>query len=396
MSTSSHTSTGSAGGRVIERVIERVMGQSRAIGTLTKSMMGGHVHHAWIFHGPFGVGKRTAAVEFARLLLDPATTSEAIERFAPVRGTEVDRLVGAGTHPDLHIITKERTESSAIASLRDKKQTNIPVDLLRELMLGGTIDGKQFDGAVWRTPYLGHGKVFIIDEAELLDEIGQNALLKTLEEPPPGTTIILVTTREDRLLPTIRSRCQRVQFGLLDPNAMGLWLANAKTTAGLELDSAAMAWIARFAEGSPGMAVLAAKHGVHEWAREFAGPLGELSRGRFVGGLSERMAEVINECAEAVVKENDRASKEAANRLGSRLLFGVLGQVVRDGIDMAVRQGRADEADRWGDIADVLSDADEEVRRSINLKQVLALLVARWTAIGESGGLSLTPAGAKA
>ncbi|MBL9119682.1 MAG: hypothetical protein JNL80_07200 [Phycisphaerae bacterium] len=365
----------------------RILGQDRAIGSLTKALAGGHVHHAWIFHGPFGVGKRTTAIEFARLLLDSATTRDNIERFTPVRGTQVDKLIGAGTHPDLHIINKERTESSAIASLRDKKQTNIPVDLLRELMLGGTVDGKQFDGAVWRTPYMGHGKVFIIDEAELLDEIGQNALLKTLEEPPPGTVILLITTREDRLLPTIRSRCQRVAFGTLDEPAMRQWLGSARTTAGLELDSSSLAWIERFAEGSPGLALLAAKHGVHEWARELTPALAELSRGRFRGGLSERMAELISVCAESVVKENDRASKEAANRLGTRLLFGVLGQQVRDGIAAALQQGNEAGAERWGDVADMLSESDEQIRRSLNLKQVLALLVARWTSIGERGAL---------
>ena len=370
----------------------RILGQDRAIATLTRSILGGHVHHAWIFHGPLGVGKRSTAIEFARLLLDPATRTEHVERFSPARGTKVDELVGAGTHPDLHVIAKERTETSTISSLRDKKQTNIPVDLLRELMLGGNVDGRQYDGAVWRTAYLGHGKVFIIDEAELLDDVGQNALLKTLEEPPAGTTIILVTTREDRLLPTIRSRCQRVAFGTLDGPSMKRWMAGARTAHGLELDPASLAWIERYAEGSPGAALLAAKHGVHEWARELGGALRDLSRGRFVGGLGERMAELIAGCAERVVKENDRASKEAANRLGTRLLLGVLGQEVRDGIAAAVARGRPDEAERWGEVADVLVETDEQIRRNLNIKQVLALLVARWTAIGERGPLAVAGA----
>jgi DNA polymerase-3 subunit delta' len=241
------------------------------------------------------------------------------------------------------------------------------------------IDGKSFDGSVWRTPYRGHGKVFIIDEAELLDEIGQNALLKTLEEPPAGTTIILVTTREDRLLPTIRSRCQRVAFGSLDAASMTRWLREAD----LPIDGEARTWVERYAEGSPGAAVVAVRHEVHLWAKELAPDLEAISRGRFVAGLGDRMAERIASCAEAVVKENDRASKEAANRLGTRLLFGVLGQHVRDGIASAVAAGDLDVAERWGTIADVLVEADEQVRRSLNLKQVLALLVARWVATWE-------------
>ena len=145
------------------------------------------------------------------------------------------------------------------------------------------------------------------------------------------------------------------------------------------------AWIERYAEGSPGAALVAFKHDVCRWARDLAAPLDEISNGRLVGGLSDRMAELIGECAERVVKENERASKEAANRLGTRLLFGVLGQRVRDGIAESVRSGAIDEAERWGVMADVLADADEQIRRNLNLKQVLALLVARWVATCERG-----------
>ena len=73
------------------------------------------------------------------------------------------------------------------------------------------------------------------------------ATLKLLEEPPAGTVIILVTTREDRLLPTIRSRCQRVAFAPLDDQAMQSWLASAD----LAVDPESRRWIERFAEGSP-------------------------------------------------------------------------------------------------------------------------------------------------
>ncbi len=366
---------------VVARVETRsqILGQDRAIASLKRSLAGGHVHHAWILHGPFGVGKCTTAMEFARLLLDPSTAGHDIESFRAPSGTRVDELINAQSHPDLHVIRKERAEDSAIASVRDKKQTNIPVDLLRELMLGGSVDGKSFDGPVWKTPYLGHRKVFIIDEAELLDAVGQNSLLKTLEEPPPGTFILLITTREDRLLPTIRSRCQRVAFAPLDDRSMGLWLDRAK----LDLNDEAAAWIARFAEGSPGLATIATKHDVHLWAQELAKPLADLSRGVFVAGLGDRMAELIGACAELVVKENARASKEAANRLGTRLLFGVLGRTVRDAIAASVSQRAFDDAESWSAVADLIAEADEQIRRNLNLKQVLALLVARWVAARE-------------
>ncbi|MFO0827529.1 MAG: hypothetical protein U0572_05205 [Phycisphaerales bacterium] len=358
----------------------RIIGQSRAIATLTRAMSHGSVPHAWIFHGPLGVGKFTAALEFAALLLDPAVGAEHRAAFAAPANTDAARLLSAGSHPDLHVIRKELASQSEFSVLREKKQTNIPIDLLREFMLGGVVEGKVLDGAVWRTPYRGHGKVFIIDEAELLDQYGQNALLKTLEEPPAHTYIVLVTTREDRLLPTIHSRCQRVGFVPLSPAALREWMAASKPVQDAGLDAAAMTWIERFAEGSPGLVTLAIRFGVHEFARDVASPLGQLSRGVFVGGLAGDLSKYIDECAEAIEKDNKQASVEGAKRLAAAIVLRVLGRHVRDGIERAAREGADDEAERWSALADVLADADEQIRRHLNQKHVLANLTAQWAA----------------
>ena len=90
-------------------------------------------------------------------------------------------------------------------------------------------------------------KVFIIDEAELLNTAAQNAALKTLEEPDGKTVVILVTSSPERLLPTIRSRSQQVRFGPLNPAAMKKWVgawANSQTE---ELDRDEAAWLLAFA-----------------------------------------------------------------------------------------------------------------------------------------------------
>lgn len=356
------------------------IGQGRAIDLLRRAVRSGKLHHAWIFHGPFGVGKCMTAMELARLLLDPEATDEDRARFRGPDSTRVADLISTAGHPDLHLIRKESSEDSAIASLRERKQTNIPVDLLRERMLGGEVDGRTFDGPVWRSPYLGHRKVFIIDEAELLDSVGQNALLKTLEEPPPGTFIILVTTREDRLLPTIRSRCQRVGFAPLSAPDLARWLDRTQ-----RVPSERRAWLLRYAEGSPGMVDLALKHGVAEWADEIRPQLDLLSRGRFAAGIADRWAEIIGDAAEAIVKERPRASKEAANRLATRLLFNVLGERIREELRAAAEDDDAEEIERWSSVADALAGADEEVRRHLNLKQVLANLAAQWSLRAASG-----------
>ena len=209
-----------------------IIGQDAAIAELVDALRHDRMPAAWILHGPDGVGKLSTAIRFARLLLEPDPTAEMLDAFDPPLDSSDARLVDAGTHPDLRVIRKELAATSEISRLRDSKQRAIPIDLLREHMLGGDIDGKRFEALHARTPYRGVRRVFIIDEAELLNPQGQNALLKTLEEPSPRTVIMLVTTRDERLLPTVRSRCRRVPFRNLDAESIERWLDRD----GIEID----------------------------------------------------------------------------------------------------------------------------------------------------------------
>ena len=353
-----------------------LFGQEQATAQLAHAIRSGHMHHAWILHGPSGVGKCTAAMECARLLLDAESDAAQIDAFKAPRDTRVAELIDVGSHPDLHVIRKERAEESSIKELRDRKQTNIPLDLLRELMIGGAVgDGKSFDSPVWRGAYLGHNKVFIIDEAELLDPYGQNALLKTLEEPPPGTYIFLVTTQEERLLPTIRSRCQRVAFRALDAGAMHRWFER------FEVPGEARAWLAEFSEGAPGTAELAHRHGLRAWSEELLPRFAALERGSFDAGLSERLAELVGDFADRVVKENPKGSKEAANRLGTRCALLTLASRSRVQIADAARRGDADEVARAAYRVELIVRLESEVRANVNLKHALSNLVAQWGAL---------------
>ena len=353
-----------------------LFGQEQATAQLAHAIRSGHMHHAWILHGPQGVGKATAAMECARLLLDAEATDGHLDAFKAPRGSRVAELIDAGSHPDLHVIRKERAEDSSIKELRDRKQTNIPLDLLRELMIGGVVgDGKSFDSPVWRGAYFGHNKAFIIDEAELLDPYGQNALLKTLEEPPPGTYIFLVTTQEERLLPTIRSRCQRVAFRALDAGAMHAWFER------YAVDESQRAWLAEFSEGAPGTAELAHKHGLRAWSEELLPRFAALEDGTFDGGLADRLAELVGEFAERVVKENPKASKEAANRLGTRCALLTLASRSRVQIAEAARRGDAQAVAEAAYRVELIVRLEGEVRANVNLKHALANLVAQWGAL---------------
>jgi len=353
-----------------------ILGQEQAVRSIVRALRRGQMHHAWIFHGPLGTGKFTAAVRLASLLLDRETTPSELQQFEAPRGTEVARLIAAGTHPDMHIIRKELAASSSLRELRERKQINLPLDLLRERMLGGLDDGGRNAPPVFRTAMLGHGKVFIVDEAELLEVEAQNAMLKTLEEPPERTWIILCTQQEDRLLPTIRSRCQSVSFGPLSTEAMLAWWAQS----GIDVDDDKRRWITTFAAGSPGMAVRAVSEHLFEAWAALAPSMEALEQGRFDATLADRFAEFIDESAKRVVKENEQASKEAANRSAARLLLSMLGAHVR----VRLREGAGIE--RWVEAADELRRVDERLRANINLKHVLAHLVAQWARL-------LSPAG---
>jgi len=353
-----------------------LFGQELATTQLAQAIGSGHMHHAWILHGPSGVGKCTAAMECARLLLDDETLDENIEAFKAPRDSRVAELIDLASHPDLHVIRKERADDSSIKEMRDRKQTNIPLDLLRELMIGGVVgDGKSFDSPVWRGAYLGHNKVFIIDEAELLDPYGQNALLKTLEEPPAGTYVFLVTTQEERLLPTIRSRCQRVAFRALDAAAMGAWFDR------FGVEDSSRPWLSEFSEGAPGTAELAMKHGLRAWSEELLPRFAMLEQGRFDGGLADRLAELVGEFAERVVKENAKASKEAANRQATRCALLTLASRSRAQIAAAAMRGDVQGVAEAAYRVELIVRLESEVRANVNLKHALANLVAQWGAV---------------
>lgn len=304
--------------------ISQIIGQDRAVATLRAVLQSGRVHHAWIFSGPQGVGKRTTAEAFAAMLLDPTTGPNLMGEIEPDPESETQHLLAHGNHPDLHIITKELAEFADEARVRTGKQITIAKDvidkhLLQPIALAPTIHADSLAQ-----------KVFIIDEAELLDRSKSDArtqasMLKTLEEPAPGSVIILVTSNEDRLLTTIRSRCQRVVFGSLDEASMRRWLDQAQ----VDLSSHEEAWTLEFAQGSPGRLALAVDTGLYEWSQALGPELAALEKGRFPARLGSTMTDLVGAWATAWVSERKNASKEAANHAAARHMFTLLGSHLR-------------------------------------------------------------------
>jgi DNA polymerase-3 subunit delta' len=195
----------------------------------------GRLHHAWLLTGPEGIGKASFAYRAARWLLgakhDPA--------YGPLGTSPADKvfhLIAAESHPDLLVLQRPD----------DKKA--IPVEEARRLP-------EFFSKAPAMAPY----RVAIIDTADDLNVNSANAVLKTLEEPPPRGVLFLVSHAPGGLLPTIRSRCRRLAF---EPWPEDRLAAFAADQLGVSTDQAAR--LAHMAGGAPGRVLDLAASGALE------------------------------------------------------------------------------------------------------------------------------------
>jgi len=186
-----------------------IWGQDRAVEQFASAWATRRLHHAWLLAGPKGVGKATFAKAVARRVLaeaaGPAIDLSGIETPDDHR---IVRLVEAGSHPDMRWLERLVNERTGNLS------RNISVDQVREL-------GEFMSMTAALSPW----RVAVIDTVDDLEASGANALLKILEEPPANTLFFLVSHAPGRLLPTIRSRCRRLDFQALDDDAMASVLA---------------------------------------------------------------------------------------------------------------------------------------------------------------------------
>lgn len=347
--------------------LDAILGHDRPLAQLTAAIESERLHHAWVFHGPKGVGKLTTALAFAALVLDPTTERDLSGNLAPDPTTRVQSLLAAGTHPDLHVITKELARYSSEKSVRDSKLTTIPKDVIENHLLRPAALAPQVNAGGLAT------KVFIVDEAELLDRSPtnapvQNALLKTLEEPAPGTVIILVTSAEDRLLPTIRSRCQRVRFAPLPEDAMNHWLAAQDDLTPDQRD-----WAIRFAQGSPGRTRAAIDTGLDKWRARIQPMLDQLLSGRFPLDLGPEMHALVDEWAKARADADKNASKDAANRAASAEMLALIADLLRESLRRAVDGQAAIDTTRR---IDAVHAAQSRINANVNLQMVFDALAA--------------------
>jgi len=189
-----------------------IVGQDRAIEQFASAWSTRKLHHAWLLAGPKGVGKASFAHAAARRVL-----ADAAGPVSNLPGVETDddhpivKLVEARSHPDFRWLERIENPKAKVAGTLYR---NIIVDQVRAL---GEFLSLSAALSAWR--------VVVIDTVDDLETEGANALLKMLEEPPPNTLFFLVSNAPGRLLPTIRSRCRRLDFQKLDDDAMTSILA---------------------------------------------------------------------------------------------------------------------------------------------------------------------------
>ena len=184
-----------------------IVGQDRAVGQFAAAWASRKLHHAWLLAGPKGVGKASFAHAAARrVLADAAGPPSGLPGIDSEDEHPIVKLVEAGSHPDMRWL--QRIENP---------KAKTPGTLYRNIIVGQIRELGQF---LSLSSALSPWRAAVIDTVDDLEPSGANALLKMLEEPPPNTLFFLVSHAPGRLLPTIRSRCRRLEFQALNDDAM--------------------------------------------------------------------------------------------------------------------------------------------------------------------------------
>lgn len=316
-------------------------GQPAAVAAMERMLRHG-APQALLLVGPGSVGKTTLALDLAAGILCHAGDPDA----RPCGACRSCRLIDADAHQDLHRLAPEGPGRQVRIGDHQDPEPGTVRHLLRELS---------------RLPVEGAHRVAIVEGAHRLNEDAQNALLKTLEEPPPGATLILCADEPERLLPTVRSRTAVLRLGPVGPRAMEGLLAEH----GVEPPRGAR--LARLADGRPGLAIALAAAPEAVAARE------ELARSLL-----------------------DLAARGTADRLlAGRDLLARAADLVRTGGEAP---GPAAEGVAAATPGDPEADAGTRPARGTpaERRQAAAALLATWTAVARDLAVTASGAGAAA
>ncbi|MBY0230160.1 MAG: DNA polymerase III subunit delta' [Gemmataceae bacterium] len=251
----------------------------------------GRLAHAYLFAGPEGVGKKLFATELARALLcdEPPATLRACGECPSCA------QIGAGTHPDFTVAGKPEDAHE------------FPIEAMREVCSFFSLRSAR-----------GKGRIVVIDDADDLNEESANCFLKTLEEPPPRSMLVLVGSGPERQLPTINSRCQVVRFAPMPDG----FVRTVLDQAGID-DPAMQARLVRLAGGSPGRALALADPALWEF------------RSAFLAGLLKKPIDTPALSAAWMAFVEASGKESALQRAAAGRAVGLLLDVLSDALAVA-------------------------------------------------------------
>jgi DNA polymerase-3 subunit gamma/tau len=273
------------------RTFAEVVGQEHVVRTLENAVKQGNVHHAYLFVGSRGTGKTSMAKILAACLncaQGPTTSPCGV----------CESCVAIQNATSLDVIEMDAASNNSVDDIRD----------LREKVAYAPVSGRH--------------KIYILDEAHMLSQQAWNAFLKTLEEPPPRTIFVLATTEAQKVLPTVVDRCHRFDFGRPSVEQVATVLARVAEHEQIDLDSAAIALIARNATGSFRDAL-----GTLEQLVTYAGDR-RIESADVLAVLGVADAEQLFEALDAIVARDPARAVRAAAKLADS--GRDLGQVLRD------------------------------------------------------------------
>jgi DNA polymerase III subunit delta' len=257
-----------------------IYGHDDVVEQFRRALGRGRLASSFLFAGPAGIGKRSFAAKLAQAMLCQTVPEAMLD---PCGTCPSCAQVLAGTHPDVYVVGKPEDKSF------------IPLELLI-----GEREHRRREGLchnIGLKPYLGGRKIAVIDDADYLNAEGANALLKTLEEPPPRSVLILIGTTPAKQLPTIRSRCQLIRFQPLSIETVAGLLVSQRLVG----DPAEAERLARYSEGSIQRALELSDSALWSF------------RNTFYGRLSEPVLDSVG-LAQTVSAFVDEAGKEAPAR----------------------------------------------------------------------------------
>ena len=312
-----------------------IVGHQRILEHLRSALNNGRLHHAYLFLGPDGVGKRTVAMALAKAI-------HCAENEYDYCGECVNcARISDGNHPDVRVIQ----------TLADKKE--ISIQQIRE-----------FERELNYRSFTGKRKIAIIDQATQLNTAAQNALLKTLEEPPADSLMILIAASGGGLLPTVRSRCLRLSFAPLPRQEVATFL---ESKFAVKFEDAE--FLAAMSMGSIGMAASLDKDELVEKRRIWSGMLDSLKSTDYQSAmiaaeaLSANRVEALEFLKWAETWYRDLLVHSVTQRLDELVNLDMLAQIEK--------QSGEKNADQLLTFISQISRTGARIQRNLNRRMVL-------------------------